>query len=138
MPCTTSPLQLLLLGYICSISSPTIFLFDLSCSVAATSVVIILDPLVVKKAKMIATALNAIVDRKTVLYAAADASLYAAVPIARIEGLIPGTAERPAGVPAWYAAMKDSTEDDGKPADINAGGTLAGIVCASRLVRMTY
>lgn len=90
-----------------------------------------------KKAKIIATPLNAIVERKTVRYASAEACLYAVVPTVRIVEFKPGIAARASAEPLAYAVRNEDTEEAGRPADISAGGTWAGMVCARRFVKMT-
>jgi hypothetical protein len=83
---------------------------------------------------MIATPLKAIVDRKTVRYASAEACLYAVVPAARIFGLKPSTDEK---LPVAYDVKNVATDDAGNPADTSADGTWAGMVVSSRFVNMT-
>lgn len=84
-----------------------------------------------------ASPLKAMVERKTVRYASAEACLYAAVPASRIVEFSPGTAAKASGVPVVYAVRNEGTEDSGSPADTSAGGTWAGMVCARRFVKMT-
>jgi len=85
---------------------------------------------------MIATPLKLNVLKNTVLYACAEAVLYAICAAVRIDGDQPGIVAAVGVVEARKSATKAWADEGGRPALMEAGPTSRGIVMARQLVRI--